>query len=208
MTPSASGDGAGPLELRPTYPIRTQRLRLRPLGLTDLDALLAYRGRADVCRYLPFEPITPELLRVRLTSDLARTELSDEGQALTLGVELADSGALVGDVVLFLRSIEHRGGELGYVFAPEYAGQGYATEAAAAVLALAFDGLGLHRVIARLDARNTSSARLATRLGLRQEAHLVQNERFKGEWSDELVFALLAQEWSESPWNARVRSWA
>lgn len=152
--------------------------------------------------------MTAEVLGVRLTTDLARQELTDEGQALTLGVERADSGTLVGDVVLFFRSIEHRGGELGYVFAPEHAGQGYATEAAAAVLALAFDRLGLHRVIARLDARNTSSARLAARLGMRQEAHLVQNEMFKGEWSDELVYALLAQEWRASPWNAQVRSWA
>lgn len=196
------------MELKPTFPIRTARLRLRPLEPGDLDALLTYRGRADVCRYLPFEPMTAEVLRVRLTTDLARRELTDEGQALTLGVELAETGTLIGDVVLFFRSVEHRGGELGYVFAPGYAGQGYATEAAAAMLALAFDGLGLHRVVARLDARNTSSARLAARLGLRQEAHLVQNELFKGEWSDELVFAVLADEWRESPWNARVRSWA
>lgn len=194
------------MELKPDFPLRTARLRLRPLGLTDLDAMLAYRGRADVCRYLPFEPMTADSLRVRLTTDLAPAELTDEGQALTLGVELASTGTLVGDVVLFFRSVEHRGGELGYVFAPEFAGQGYATEAAAAMLALAFDGLGLHRVMARLDARNTSSARLAARLGLRQEAHLVQNEMFKGEWSDELVFAMLAQEWRTSPWNAQVPS--
>ncbi len=194
------------MELKPDFPLRTARLRLRPLGLTDLDAMLAYRGRADVCRYLPFEPMNADSLRVRLTTDLAPAELTDEGQALTLGVELASTGTLVGDVVLFFRSVEHRGGELGYVFAPEFAGQGYATEAAAAMLALAFDGLGLHRVMARLDARNTSSARLAARLGLRQEAHLVQNEMFKGEWSDELVFAMLAQEWRTSPWNAQVRS--
>lgn len=204
----AAVDGAEPMELKPGFPVRTARLRLRPLAPSDLDAMLAYRGRADVCRYLPFAPMSAEILRVRLATDLARRELTDEGQALTLGVELADTGALVGDLVLFFRSVEHRGGELGYVFAPEHAGQGYATEAAAAMLALAFDGLGLHRVVARLDARNKSSARLAARLGLRQEAHLVQNEMFKGEWSDELVFALLAQEWRTSPWSARVRSWA
>lgn len=196
-----------PMELKPDFPIRTARLRLRPVGPPDLDAMLAYRSRADVCRYLPFEPMTAEVLRVRLTGDLARHELSDEGQAMTLGVERADSGALVGDVVLFFRSVEHRGGELGYVFAPEFAGQGYATEAAAAMLGLAFDGLGLHRVVARLDARNDSSARLLDRLGFRQEAHLVQNERFKGEWSDELVYGMLAEEWQKSRWKARVRSW-
>jgi RimJ/RimL family protein N-acetyltransferase len=50
-------------------------------------------------------------------------------------------------------------------------------------------------VIARVDARNAASARLATRLGMRQEAHLRENEWFKGEWTDEIDFAVLAQEW-------------
>jgi RimJ/RimL family protein N-acetyltransferase len=56
--------------------------------------------------------------------------------------------------------------------------------------------LGLHRVIARVDARNDASARLARRLGMRQEAYLVRNEWFKGEWTDELDFALLEEEWA------------
>ena len=66
----------------------------------------------------------------------------------------------------------------------------------AALLGLAFDDLGLHRVIARVDARNDASARLARRLGMRQEAYLVRNEWFKDEWTDELDFALLEEEWA------------
>jgi RimJ/RimL family protein N-acetyltransferase len=187
------------VELRPNYPITTARLRLRPLVLADLDALLAYRSQKEVCRYLPFEPMTREQLVGRLRSDLSRTQIMHEGQALTLGVELAATGELIGDVVLFFRSREHAGGELGYVFHPDFGGQGYATEAGSAMLALAFEQLGLHRVIARLDARNHNSAALAARLGLRLEAHLVQNEMFKGEWSDELDYAMLADEWPQSP---------
>ena len=186
------------MELRPHYPIVTPRLRLRPVTMGDLDAMLTYRSRAEVCRYLPFEPMTREVLAARLSGDLSRRELHAEGQGLTLGVVQAESGAFLGDVVLFFRSAEHAGGELGYVFAPEAGGEGYATEAAAAVLALAFEDLGLHRVIARLDARNGDSARLAARLGMRLEARLVSNERFKGEWSDELDFAMLASEWPTS----------
>jgi RimJ/RimL family protein N-acetyltransferase len=109
-----------------------------------------------------------------------------------------ETGRLVGDVVLFFRSRADRGGEIGYVFHPDAGGRGYATEACSAVLGLAFDGLGLHRVVARLDARNEASARLAARLGMRQEAHFLRNELFKGEWTDELVFALLAEEWPGS----------
>jgi RimJ/RimL family protein N-acetyltransferase len=183
------------MRLRPDYPILTTRLRLRPLSPADVEAMLTYRGRADVCRYLPFEPMTRDQLLRRLDSELSVAEIADEGQALTLGVELRETGELIGDIVLFFRSREHRGGELGYVFHPDHGGQGYATEAASAMLGLAFDQLGLHRVIARLDARNTDSARLAARLGMRQEAHLVSNEMFKGEWADELDFAILDTEW-------------
>jgi RimJ/RimL family protein N-acetyltransferase len=187
------------MHLRPDYPVATTRLRLRPLAEPDVGDLLAYRGDPEVCRFLPFAPMTREVLLTRLKTDLSRTEITEQGQALTLGAELAATGQLIGDVVLFFRSHEHAGGELGYVFHPEFGGQGYATEACAAVLALAFEELGLHRVIARLDARNDPSAKLAARLGLRQEAHLVRNEMFKGEWTDEIIYALLAEEWPKSP---------
>jgi RimJ/RimL family protein N-acetyltransferase len=182
------------MELRPTYPIRTNRLQLRPLTTADVPALLSYRGRADICRYLPFEPMTRDVLMRRLAGDFARTAIAAPGQALTLGVELTD-GQLVGDVVLMFRNEEHRAGEVGYVFAPQYHGQGYATEAVAAMIELGFAGLGLHRIVACLDARNDASARLAERLGMRREAHFVSNELFKGEWTDEVVYAMLADDW-------------
>jgi RimJ/RimL family protein N-acetyltransferase len=193
------------VQLRPSYPIMTARLALRPLTADDTDALLAYRGRADVCRYLPFEPMSLETLRARLARDLSTTEINQPGQSLTLGVRLDDKGNVIGDVVLFFHNLEHRAGELGYVFAPEVSGHGYASEACAAVLALAFDQLGLHRVIARMDARNDASARLAVRSGMRQEAHLVRNAMFKGEWSDELVFAMLAEDWPDSAARQALR---
>jgi RimJ/RimL family protein N-acetyltransferase len=182
--------------LRPQYPVSTQRLLLRPLSAGDTGALLAYRSVPDVCRYVPFEPMTERDIAERLAGPWAATELTGEGQSLTLGVEVRQSGELIGDVILFWHSRLHAGGELGYVFAPGAGGQGYATEAARAVLRLGFDGLGLHRITARIDERNEPSARLARRLGMRQEARLVHNELFKGEWSTELDFAMLAGEWA------------
>jgi RimJ/RimL family protein N-acetyltransferase len=181
--------------LQPVYPVRTERLLLRPLTPDDADALFAYRSRPDVCRYVPFEPMTREVIKERLASQWANTELTDEGQALTLGIEVVESGRLVGDVVLFWHSREHGRGELGYVVHPDFSGHGYATEAARGLLRLGFEHLGLHRIIARIDERNEPSARVARRLGMRQEARLVHNELFKGEWSTELDFAILAEEW-------------
>jgi RimJ/RimL family protein N-acetyltransferase len=195
------------MELRPRYPVQTARLRLRPLTAADVPALLSYRARADICRYLPFEPMTREVLLDRLAGDYARTEITAAGQALVLGVELTGSdtigavstgGQLVGDVVLMFHNEVHRAGEVGYVFAPQFHGHGYATEAAAAIIDLGFAELGLHRIVARLDARNVASARVCERLGMRREAHFVSNEFFKGEWTDELVYAVLADDWRPS----------
>jgi len=184
-----------PESLRPTYPIRGDRLLLRPLTSRDIDALLAYRGREDVCRYVPFEPMTREGITERLTGQWARTELTGEGQSLTLGAEVSQTGELAGDIILFWHSEEHAGGEIGYVFNPSLGGRGYATEAVTMMLRLGFEELGIHRIIARIDERNDPSVRLARRVGMRQEARLVENEFFKGEWSTELDFAMLAAEW-------------
>jgi RimJ/RimL family protein N-acetyltransferase len=135
-------------------------------------------------------------------------QLTDEGQALTAGVELPAArapsaasgqpdrrGRVIGDVVLMWRSREHATGEIGYVFHPDYGGQGFASEAVGALLDVAFGTYHFHRVTARIDARNLASLRLAERVGMRQEAHLVENEWFKGAWGDEIDFAMLRREW-------------
>jgi RimJ/RimL family protein N-acetyltransferase len=184
-------------ELRPTYPVTTERLRLRPLTLADAASLVAYRSIPELCRYVPFEPMDLETVTARLETLWANTELTAEGQALTLGVELISSGELIGDVVLFFRSEADQGGEIGWIFHPRHGGHGYATEAAGGLLELAFRGLGLHRVVARVDARNDASLRLCERLGMRREGHLLRNEWFKGEWSSEIDFAMLHEEWAK-----------
>jgi RimJ/RimL family protein N-acetyltransferase len=191
----ADAPGTHPGLLRPRYPIRTERLLLRPLVPGDADAMLAYRGRLDVSRYVPFEPMSRDDILDRIAGQWSRTELTDEGQYLTLGAEVAVTGELAGDVMLFWHSREHAGGEVGYVLNPALGGRGYATEAASAMLRLGFEELGLHRIVARIDEDNEPSVRLARRLGMRQEARLVHNEFFKGRWSNEVDFAMLADEW-------------
>src|SRR5258707_11341721 len=170
--------GPFPGSLRPRSPVRSGRLLLRPLAMGDADALLAYRSREDVCRYVPFEPMRRDDIIERIAGQWARTELTDEGQWLTLGVQVGETSELAGDVVLFWHSRAHAGGELGYVFNPVLGGRGYATEAASMMLRLGFEGLCLHRIVARIDERNEPSVRLGRRLGMWEEAHLGHNEIF------------------------------
>ena len=180
---------------QPEYPVRTLRLLLRPYALADVDALYAYQRLPEVHRYLYTEPRSRSEVEALVAERAGVRALTGAGQALALVADLAQTGELVGDCVLFWHSQEHQQGEVGYVFNPAYQGRGYATEVVGALLRLGFDGLGMHRITGRLDARNVASARVLERAGLRREAHLVENEIVKGEWTDELIYAILRGEW-------------
>jgi len=183
-------------------PIVTERLVLRPFAVEDLDDLYAIQSRPDVARYLYWDPRSRDEVREVLEYKAGQTLIAAEGDALVLAVTIPGAAGtatgVIGEVVLWWRSAEHRQGEIGFVLHPDHQGRGYAAEAASAMLDLAFHRLGLHRVYGRADARNTASAGLMQRLGMRQEAHFRENEMFKGAWGDELVFAILEDEWRPS----------
>jgi RimJ/RimL family protein N-acetyltransferase len=176
--------------------LESERLLLRPFAADDFDALLAMQSRADVARWLYWEPRDEEEVRAALAHRIDATSFERDGDSLSFAVVLKDTSELIGDGGLFLRSAEHRQGELGFVFHPDRHGRGYATETGRTLLALAFERFRLHRVIGRLEPRNDASARLLERLGMRREAHFRENEFVKGEWQSELVYAILADEWA------------
>jgi len=183
---------------RPDLPIRTARLVLRPWRPRDAGDLAAFGamfGDPGVVRYLTSEVLGPVEAAAKLAD--RRPELTGELDWMNLAVEVAASGEVVGDAGLAWTSDGHRQAEIGYSFAGAHHGHGYATEAASSLVDLAFTTLGAHRVCGRLDARNAASGRVLERLGMRREAHLVQNEWVKGEWTDEVVYAVLAREWAE-----------
>ncbi|MBM7770184.1 RimJ/RimL family protein N-acetyltransferase [Actinokineospora baliensis] len=179
----------------PPFPIKTRRLVLRPYGPEDADQLYRAQSREDVTQYLYWGPRTREEAEAALADRMTRTALTAEGDRVILAVDLAETGELLGEVHLAWVSEEHRTVEIGYIFHPDHAGRGYATEAAAQLVRTAFDDLDMHRVIARLDADNAASTRLLERLGMRKEAHFVRNEFVRGRWADEAVYAMLASEW-------------
>jgi RimJ/RimL family protein N-acetyltransferase len=175
--------------------IETERLVLRPFRQSDVDDVHAIRSRPDVVRYLYGDVRSRQEVDEIVAERATLTSLREDDDALVLAAQRREDGRVIGELTLWLRSAEHRQGEIGFVFHPDVQGRGYAREAATALLHLAFGRLGLHRVFGRTDARNEASAALMRRLGMRQEAHLRQNEIFKGEWGDELVFAVLEDEW-------------
>lgn len=182
-------------------PIHTQRLVLRAETVDDAEAIQAYRNLPEVHRYLPHGDIEVDAIRDRI-KNVWSGPFDKDGDVLGLAVEERATGRFVGDVVLFWRSVQHGGGELGYALDPAFTGRGYATEAARELLRLGFETFGMHRIVARLDARNTPSARVLERLGMRREAHFVRNEFLKGEWTDEVVYAMLEDEWRDAQASA------
>ena len=188
------------------YPIETARLTLRFFAPGDFDDLYAYQSRPDVARYLRWDARDPAQVRQALELQRGETSLESEGDWLTFAVVLREAGRVIGEVGLRWRSREHRQGETGFVFNPDYQGRGLAQEAAEAMLALGFESLGWRRIIGSCDARNGKSARLLERIGMRREAHFAENELVKGEWAGELVYAILDREWrSRAQSNSQTR---
>ena len=180
----------------PDWPLETERLHLRPFEPGDLEALHGIYSDPSVTRWLYYDPRTLEETRELLSRKVAGAAVRAEGDWLSAAVVLRASGELAGDVSLLWASESHRQGELGFAFHTDHQGRGFATEASRPVLAFAFEQLGLHRVVGRLEPRNVGSARVLEKLGMRREAHLVENEWVKGEWQSELLYAMLAGEWS------------
>lgn len=179
-----------------SLPIRTPRLVLRALSMDDLDDHQRLFGSDDTVRFVYEEPLDRTAAAEHLQRRMSPA-LPEEGQWLNLAV-IAD-GRFVGECGVGLRSAVHRQCEIGYGLLPEARGRGYATEAASAMVELAFIALGAHRVAGRLDARNIESARVLERLGMRFEGTFRGNEFVKGEWTDEAVYAITEDEWRSRP---------
>lgn len=174
-------------------PRHTKRLVLRPFRHGDESDVLAYRSRADVVRYMPTEPLPASGAVAFIADRVPATRIQADDDKIILAVEY--EGLVIGDLLVRVTQMADRQAEIGWAFNPDYHGRGFATEAARELLVLAFSGLGMHRVFAQLDPRNTASARLCERLGMRREAHFREDIWFKGEWGDTAVYALLDAEW-------------
>lgn len=175
-------------------PVASERLLLRRFVPEDFPAFAGWHGRAEVYRHLYQPPPGPEAIRAKFAEALDEPFAGD-GDALRLAVAPRAGGAALGQVKLQIASRAALQGEIGYIFHPDAAGRGYATEAAAALLDFGFRDCGFHRLFARLDPENRGSVGVVERLGLRREAHFRQNDRFDGRWGDEMVYAVLRGEW-------------
>ncbi|GAA3638336.1 GNAT family protein [Microbacterium awajiense] len=183
-------------------PLASDRIRLDLLRDDDLDDLYAMQSDPDVCRYLLYEARTREQVTEVLARDRAATRLAERGDFVQPAIRDVD-GRFLGTMYFELHSIDDRTAEIGWILPPASRGRGYAGEAAALLLELAFGELGLHRVFAELDPRNGASVRVCERLGMRHEGHFIEHMWLKGEWTDTGHYAILEREWCARPVSPR-----
>jgi RimJ/RimL family protein N-acetyltransferase len=186
----------------PSFPLMTPRLSLRPFQRGDVDAVFAYRQRVDVARYLADGPMSREACADAIVVRANQLSFREENDRIVLAVERQAEGDVIGEIVLIWRNVAARQAELGYVFHPDFAGQGYATEAARRLVNFGFCELGLHRIFARCDPRNIRSFALMERLGMRREAHFREHTLHRGAYVGEYIYAVLEAEWPGEPGHA------
>jgi RimJ/RimL family protein N-acetyltransferase len=177
-------------------PLTTRRLVLRRFGPDDAVALAAYRSHPDVARYQSWTPPVPLAAATELVQTFAAGDPQEPGW-FQYAIERAADHRLIGDVGVCLHDNAMQA-ELGFTIAPDEQGHGYATEAVGRIVDHLVGERGLRRLAAECDARNVASAALLRRLGFTLEGRRRAHTWIKGEWTDDLVFGLLAGEWPPS----------
>jgi RimJ/RimL family protein N-acetyltransferase len=175
-------------------PIRTARLILRPLSESDVPALFAIHADPKVMRYWSGTVWKVDQRgRAMVARDLDHS-LDDH---LRLGIELAETGQLIGTCTLFQINDQCARAELGYMLGSFAWGKGYMREALRAFIAHSFTEMNLSRLEADTDPRNEPSLQLLGSLGFVKEGHFRERWVVDGEVSDSAMFGLLRREWGQ-----------
>jgi RimJ/RimL family protein N-acetyltransferase len=175
--------------------LTSERLVLRRFRPEDLDAFVAYRSDPEIARYQSWEAPYPASQARRFLQELQALDPDTPGHWFQFALALRPSDRLIGDCAAQVRADDPRQAEIGFTLAPEHQGRGYATEAVRRLLDYLLIERGKHRVRATCDDRNTRSAAVLERVGMRREGHLLESTWSKGEWTSDLLYAVLRREW-------------
>lgn len=172
--------------------LETARLRLRPYTEADLAELVPLIGAREVAA-----------TTLRIPHPYTERDAQDffallQGtRKIWLAITLRGDGRQIGGIGLTLDD-QHQHAELGYWLGVPYWGNGYATEAARAMLNYGFETLQLHRIFASHFKPNAASGRILVKLGMHHEGcqreHICKWDQFV----DSELYGLLRQEWEIS----------
>ena len=177
--------------------ILTERLLLREYAETDWPAVLEYQRDPRYLRFYSWNDPTADQVQAFVQA-FVDAQREQPRKRYAFAVTLKSNGQLIGNCNIRKNRPEDRVAEMGYEIAPLHWGNGYATEAARAVVGLGFGQLELHRIAAWCIAENTASSRVLEKLGMRLEGRLREQEWIKGCWWDALLYAILDREYAAS----------
>lgn len=172
--------------------LESNRLIIREFAPEDVAAVHQYASNPVVTKHMIWGPNTEDETRAYINHTIEM-----QGQQSRVDYEFAvvlkDSHELIGGCGIHI--FEPSQGEIGYCFNPLYWRQGYASEAAAALLQFGFGELGLHRIYAKCRPENKESANVMKRIGMKYEGHLRGHMYHKGTWHDSHQYSILGFEY-------------
>jgi uncharacterized cupin superfamily protein/RimJ/RimL family protein N-acetyltransferase len=166
--------------------LETERLVLRKLTMAEVPMRIAMRSDPEHTRYL---------LAGRPSEEEARASMAFILRDMTLGrskgfaLVKKDGGEVIGQAGVVRIDAANRRASLAYELLRSAWGSGYAREAVARLVRFATDDLGLHRIQAEIDPRNTRSRAVVESLGFTYEGTLQGNSQFEGRFFDDAIYA-------------------
>ncbi len=174
--------------------LTTERLLLREFEESDWPAVFAYQSGAGYLRYNPWTYRSE--LDVRAFVHMFITWSKEQPRRkYQLAIVLRQDGQLIGNCGIRMQNAHAQIADLGYEIDQRYWNQGYATEAARALLDFGFGHLGLHRIWAQCIAENSASAHVLEKIGMTYEGCHRESEWMKNRWWSILQYAILEYEW-------------
>jgi RimJ/RimL family protein N-acetyltransferase len=177
--------------------IQSDRLILRPIKAEDAEAIFGYRSNAIINQFQGWIPATIDDVHDFIRNKVS-VVINQPDTWFQLVIVKKDNGELIGDIGIHFPESESLQVEIGFTLNCEQHGKGFATEALTRILNFLFRKLNKHRVIASIDPRNEKSIKVVERLGMRKEAHFRKSLWINNEWVDDLIYAILKEEWLES----------
>lgn len=176
-----------------TIPIETERLILRDIIPADRQAIFNYRSDAETNKFQSWIPKNLEEVDEFIQKNYKEFNLPETWYQILITDK--ETGTVIGDIGIHFFGEENKQVELGITVHKKFHGKGYASEALKGCIDFLFNDLKKHRIIASVDPENPASLRLMERIGFRKEAHFVKSLFWKNKWVDDVIYALLEEEW-------------
>jgi RimJ/RimL family protein N-acetyltransferase len=166
--------------------LRGEQIYLRPITADDTELAVRWRNQPSVvANFLYRKPITPKDHEDWLANKVFK------GLVHQFIVCRNEDDKPLGSAYLQNFDEESRRAEWGIYLGEEQTyGKGVGTEAGHLILDYAFNTLGLHKVVSRVLARNTASARMSEKVGSIQEAYLRDEYFLDGQYEDLILFGI------------------